>query len=101
MGICEEGDKKKTATNNVEDVVQVDQEKTFSEGGGGGDENGDKLKDTMWEPPQGKDGLYDSSLEKEACGVGFVVSIDGIASQKVSNHLMYTFSLKRCIQLNM
>ena len=29
------------------------------------------------------DGLYDPSLEKEACGVGFVVQIDGIRSNKV------------------
>lgn len=28
-------------------------------------------------------GLYDPSLEKEACGVGFIVSIDGIPSHKV------------------
>ena len=30
-----------------------------------------------------KQGLYDPSLEKDACGVGFIVSIDGIASHKV------------------
>lgn len=36
--------------------------------------------------PQGfplKQGLYDPSLEKDACGVGYVVSIDGVASHKV------------------
>lgn len=32
-------------------------------------------------PP--KQGLYDPSFEKDACGVGFVVSIDGIRSSKV------------------
>lgn len=31
----------------------------------------------------GADGLYDPSNEKEACGVGFVVQIDGIRSNKV------------------
>ena len=30
-----------------------------------------------------KQGLYDPRLESEACGVGFVVSIDGIKSHKV------------------
>ena len=30
-----------------------------------------------------KTGLYDPRLESEACGVGFVVSIDGIKSHKV------------------
>jgi len=30
-----------------------------------------------------KQGLYDPSYEKDACGVGYVVSIDGIPSNKV------------------
>ena len=30
-----------------------------------------------------KQGLYDPRFESEACGVGFVVSIDGIKSHKV------------------
>ena len=30
-----------------------------------------------------KQGLYDPYYEKDACGVGFVVSIDGIRSRKV------------------
>ena len=30
------------------------------------------------------DGLYDPRLEREACGVGFVVSIDGVRSNKVN-----------------
>ena len=41
---------------------------------------------SSWNPkvhPQA-DGLYDPQLEKEACGVGFVVSIDGVRSNKVS-----------------
>lgn len=37
-----------------------------------------------WIAPTEVDGLYDPALEKEACGVGFVVQIDGIRSNKVS-----------------
>lgn len=37
-----------------------------------------------WIAPTEVDGLYDPTLEKEACGVGFVVQIDGIRSNKVS-----------------
>jgi glutamate synthase domain-containing protein 1 len=29
-------------------------------------------------------GLYDPAYEKDACGVGYVVSIDGTPSNKVS-----------------
>jgi len=32
-----------------------------------------------------KQGLYDPQFESDACGVGFVVNIDGIRSQKVSS----------------
>lgn len=32
-------------------------------------------------PP--KDGLYDPRLEREACGVGFIVSIDGVRTNKI------------------
>jgi glutamate synthase (NADPH/NADH) len=35
-----------------------------------------------WEYPA-KDGLYDPGQEKEACGVGFIVAIDGALSHKV------------------
>ena len=31
-------------------------------------------------------GLYDPSYEKDACGVGYVVSIDGVPSNKVNTH---------------
>lgn len=31
-----------------------------------------------------KQGLYDPILEKDACGVGFIVSIDGKRSHKVN-----------------
>lgn len=39
----------------------------------------------MAEPWQGpsKQGLYDPSFEKEACGVGFIVAIDGRRSRKI------------------
>jgi len=36
-----------------------------------------------WTGPE-KDGLYDPQLEKEACGVGFIVAIDGKRTNKVS-----------------
>ena len=35
-----------------------------------------------------RQGLYDPQYERDACGVGFVVSIDGKASRKVRS---YTF----------
>lgn len=37
-----------------------------------------------WEAP-GKQGLYDPQNEHEACGVGFIVAIDGKRSHKVSS----------------
>lgn len=40
-----------------------------------------------WSLPA-KDGLYDPSLEKDACGVGFIVAIDGQRSHKVSLQIM-------------
>lgn len=40
-------------------------------------------------PP--KQGLYDPTLEREACGVGFIVAIDGKRSHKVSTD----FKLRR------
>jgi hypothetical protein len=36
-----------------------------------------------WEPPK-KQGLYDPQNEHEACGVGFIVAIDGKRNHKVS-----------------
>ncbi|CAB0001855.1 unnamed protein product [Nesidiocoris tenuis] len=35
-----------------------------------------------WLPPA-QDGLYDPALEKEACGVGFIVAIDGRLTHKI------------------
>jgi len=40
-----------------------------------------------WNGPQ-KDGLYDPQLEKEACGVGFIVAIDGKRTNKVIMRLI-------------
>lgn len=40
-------------------------------------------KQMPWEAP-GKQGLYDPQNEHEACGVGFIVAIDGKRSHKVS-----------------
>lgn len=43
-----------------------------------------KQKATMeWQAP-GKQGLYDPYYEHEACGVGFIVNIDGKRSNKVN-----------------
>lgn len=39
-----------------------------------------------WEAP-GKQGLYDPQNEHEACGVGFIVAIDGKRSHKVSEQI--------------
>jgi hypothetical protein len=39
-----------------------------------------KLMD--WEPPRAQ-GLYDPQNEHEACGVGFIVAIDGKRNHKV------------------
>jgi len=44
-----------------------------------------------WNGPQ-KDGLYDPQLEKEACGVGFIVAIDGKRTNKVSMRVAGWFS---------
>jgi len=45
-----------------------------------------------WTAPTEIDGLYDPALEKEACGVGFVVQIDGIRSNKVREKNKHTQS---------
>jgi hypothetical protein len=37
-----------------------------------------------WEPPRAQ-GLYDPQNEHEACGVGFIVAIDGKRNHKVSS----------------
>jgi hypothetical protein len=55
---------------------------------------GDGNFDASYGLPE-KQGLYDPSLEKDACGVGFVVSIDGIRSQQVSISLSYACHLQR------
>lgn len=47
------------------------------------------MKEASWNPPTEVDGLYDPAQEKEACGVGFVVQIDGIRSNKVGQLLLF------------
>jgi hypothetical protein len=50
------------------------------------DENGTSVGEQdfgKWEPPTSRQGMYDPKLEKEACGVGFIVSIEGVPSHKV------------------
>lgn len=42
-----------------------------------------KTPQDSWTPPE-KQGLYDPENEHEACGVGFIVAIDGKRSHKVS-----------------
>lgn len=74
MGICEDNDTKKNVDLETSEEVK-EQETSFSK-------PGDNFNPKDWELPQ-KNGLYDPSLEKDACGVGFVVSIDGISSHKV------------------
>jgi len=62
-----------------------------SEGKDNDDDDGDEKAPSAvdlwgWEYPE-KDGLYDPALEKDACGVGFIVSIEGVPSHKVIEHL--------------
>lgn len=46
------------------------------------DQDVEQQKQMPWEAP-GKQGLYDPQNEHEACGVGFIVAIDGKRSHKV------------------
>jgi len=46
------------------------------------------MKPEPWTLPP-KQGLYDPTLEREACGVGFIVAIDGKRSHKVSRDLKF------------
>lgn len=41
-----------------------------------------------WEAPKAQ-GLYDPQNEHEACGVGFIVAIDGKRNHKVSSKLSH------------
>lgn len=45
----------------------------------------DRRELMAWEAPL-KQGLYDPENEHEACGVGFIVSIDGKSSHKVNQY---------------
>ena len=38
--------------------------------------------DNSWRLPEAE-GLYDPALEKDACGVGFIVNIDGTPSHSI------------------
>lgn len=49
-----------------------------------------KLKD--WEAPKAQ-GLYDPQNEHDACGVGFIVAIDGKRNHKVSFNMIYSPAL--------
>lgn len=46
-----------------------------------------------WEGPPAQ-GLYDPANEHEACGVGFIVAIDGKRSHKVCVHFTFLHQLK-------
>ncbi len=48
------------------------------------------MQPAPWQAPPA-DGLYHPALEKEACGVGFVVSIDGARSNKVPSLSLHSF----------
>jgi hypothetical protein len=51
----------------------------------------EKLMD--WEAPKAQ-GLYDPQNERDACGVGFIVAIDGKRNHKVScSKLSYSVEL--------
>lgn len=64
--------------SNVSDLSQVQADDDHVEA-----ENGEQKQQQMpWEAP-GKQGLYDPQNEHEACGVGFIVAIDGKRSHKV------------------
>lgn len=62
--------------------------------------NGDVLMD--WEPPKAQ-GLYDPQNEHEACGVGFIVAIDGKRNHKVkenfSENLIFSLPLMQQTKL--
>lgn len=52
------------------------------------DEAAASVERQSWELPQ-KQGLYDPANEHDACGVGFIVAIDGRRSHKVNYRLKY------------
>lgn len=75
-----------------EEVVNVSRDCEVKEEISNNDENvrnnQQQQKERMpWEAP-GKQGLYDPQNEHEACGVGFIVAIDGKRSHKVSPKFM-------------
>ena len=44
--------------------------------------------DCSWDYPPAQ-GLYDPTRETAACGVGFIVNIDGVASAKVIDEFFF------------
>lgn len=71
--------------NNVESNINNDNIDVNNEE----EEQVSQLKD--WEAPKAQ-GLYDPQNEHEACGVGFIVAIDGRRNHKVRN---FSFFLQR------
>lgn len=75
---------------NVEESVNDEVNNFYSSNGINDESNGTfvssakEKKQMPWEAP-GKQGLYDPQNEHEACGVGFIVAIDGKRSHKVSD----------------
>lgn len=59
------------------------------------------MEDPVWDETVAPkaDGLYDPALEKEACGVGFVVQIDGIRSNKVNFPFFFLFYLGKFLTI--
>ena len=47
-----------------------------------------------WKLPKAE-GLYNPALEKDACGVGFIVNIEGKSSRKVS--FLFCFLAKKLV----
>lgn len=45
----------------------------------------------QWNGPS-ENGLYNPELEKDACGVGFIVSIEGTPSHKVSDKKCFIYN---------
>lgn len=68
-------DKNNVESNNT--TTNVNEEEQVSQ-----------LKD--WEAPKAQ-GLYDPQNEHEACGVGFIVAIDGRRNHKVRNFFIHIF----------
>lgn len=60
--------------------------------------NSESATKMPWEAP-GKQGLYDPQNEHEACGVGFIVAIDGKRNHKVCMLNFYLIAIASSISL--